>query len=156
MDLAVEEELYVLGLSDFEAEKEKLFAQIRELDFSILNYDCTESARGKIEPIPALSISESEDKKDRYREIGLNAVREGKIGALLLAGGQGSRLGFDKPKGMFNIGVKKELYIFECLINNLLKVSNDAGADIPLFIMTSIQNNEDTIDFLEMHVIEED
>lgn len=151
--LAAEGQLHLLKFADelTEAEKEKLFAQIRELDFSILNYDCTESARGKIEPIPALSISESEDKKDRYREIGLNAVREGKIGALLLAGGQGSRLGFDKPKGMFNIGVKKELYIFECLINNLLKVSNDAGADIPLFIMTSIQNNEDTIDFLEMH-----
>ena len=98
--LAAEGKLHLLKFADelTESEKEKLFAQIRELDFSILNYDCTESARGKIEPIPALSISESENKKDRYREIGLNAVREGKIGALLLAGGHGSRLGFDKPK----------------------------------------------------------
>lgn len=134
-----------------EAEKKSFFSQLSDLDFSILDYDSHECRRGNIEPIPAMSISESKKNKDRYKKIGLEAIQNGKVGAVLLAGGQGSRLGFEKPKGMFNIGVSKELYIFECLINNLLKVVHEAGAWIPLFIMTSVQNNDDTINFLEKH-----
>lgn len=134
-----------------EAEKKSFFSQLSDLDFSILDYDSNECRRGNIEPIPAMSISESKKNKDRFKKIGLEAIRNGKVGAVLLAGGQGSRLGFEKPKGMFNIGVSRELYIFECLINNLLKVVREADAWIPLFIMTSVQNNNDTIDFLEKH-----
>lgn len=140
---------FINELSD--SEKNKLYTQIDKLDFSLLEYDSHEFRRGNIKPIPAMSIDESEKNKKKYRSIGLDAIREGKIGAVLLAGGQGSRLGFDKPKGMFNIGVDKELYIFECLINNLRKVTDEAGVFIPLFIMTSIQNNYDTIEFLEKH-----
>lgn len=134
-----------------EAEKKSFFSQLSDLDFSILDYDSHECRRGNIEPIPAMSISESKKNKDRFKKIGLEAIQNGKVGAVLLAGGQGSRLGFEKPKGMFNIGVSKELYIFECLINNLLKVVHEAGVWIPLFIMTSVQNNNDTINFLEKH-----
>lgn len=134
-----------------EAERKSFYDQLSELDFSILDHDSHECRRGNIEPIPAMSISESEKNKDKYKKIGLEAIRSGKVGAVLLAGGQGSRLGFEKPKGMFNIGVSKELYIFECLINNLLKVVDEAGEWVPLFIMTSVQNNEDTINFLEEH-----
>lgn len=134
-----------------EAEKKSFFSQLSDLDFSILDYDSNECRRGNIEPIPAMSISESKKNKDRFKKIGLEAIQNGKVGAVLLAGGQGSRLGFEKPKGMFNIGVSRELYIFECLINNLLKVVREADAWIPLFIMTSVQNNDDTINFLEKH-----
>ena len=140
---------FINELSD--SEKNKLYTQIDKLDFSILEYDFHERHRGNIKPIPAMSIDESEKNKEKYRSIGLDAIREGKIGAVLLAGGQGSRLGFDKPKGMFNIGVDKELYIFECLINNLRKVTDEAGVSIPLFIMTSVRNNDDTVKFLEKH-----
>jgi len=52
---------------------------------------------------------------------------------------------------MFNIGVDRELYIFECLINNLLDVVKEADAWIPLFIMTSEDNDKDTREFLEKH-----
>ena len=50
---------------------------------------------------------------------------------------------------MFNIGINRELYIFECLINNLLDVVKKAEAWIPLYIMTSEKNNKDTIAFFE-------
>ena len=73
------------------------------------------------------------------------------MGAVLLAGGQGTRLGFDKPKGMFNIGETRELYIFECLMNNLMDVVNRSGAYIPLFIMTSDKNDKDTREFFAQH-----
>ena len=83
--------------------------------------------------------------------MGISAIREGKAGAVLLAGGQGTRLGFDKAKGMFNIGVHKNLYIFEQLISNLLEVSNEAGAWVPLYIMTSDKNDRETREFFEEH-----
>ena len=49
-------------------------------------------------PLQAAELSEIRKKEDLYRETGLKALREGKVGAILLAGGQGTRLGFDKAK----------------------------------------------------------
>lgn len=130
-------------------QRETLFEQIENLDFTVLNEDEVKEKRGKIEPIGALTLKEIESRREYYRQIGINAIQKGKVGAVLLAGGQGSRLGFDKPKGMFNIGVNRDLYIFECLINNLLEVVKETDTWIPLFIMTSPLNNEDTQKFFE-------
>ena len=68
-----------------------------------------------------------------------------------MAGGQGSRLGYNGPKGTFNIGIDRELYIFECLINNLMEVVDEAESYIHLFIMTSESNDTPTREFLEEH-----
>ncbi|MBQ6040483.1 MAG: UDPGP type 1 family protein [Oscillospiraceae bacterium] len=127
---------------------EKHFAA---LDLSVLDEDGTEEQRGHFEPLYATTLREIEQHRAHFTETGLQAIREGKVGAVLLAGGQGSRLGFDKPKGMFNIGVNRELYIFECLIRNLLEVTSAAGAWVPLFIMTSAENNKETQAFFREH-----
>ena len=79
------------------------------------------------------------------------SIKNTKVGAILLAGGQGTRLGFDKAKGMFNIGQTKELYIFEQLIANLMKVTKAADAWVPLYIMTSEINDAMTREFFEEH-----
>ena len=50
-----------------------------------------------------------------------------------------------------NVGVDKELYLFEQLIKNIMDVVNQAGVWVPLYIMTSEKNNEDTIAFFEEH-----
>lgn len=134
-----------------ENEKNKLYEQLDSLDYSVLNMKSSEQERGTFSPMDALTIDEIEKHREEFEKIGIEKIRSGKVGAVLLAGGQGSRLGFDHPKGMFNIGVDKELYIFECLINNLLKVVRKAGAWIPLFIMTSVQNDEETQAFFKEH-----
>ena len=134
-----------------ESEQEELIEQIESLDFSVLDETGADEKRGRIEPLYATTLSEIDKNRDKYRKTGIEAIRNGKVGAVLLAGGQGSRLGFDKPKGMFNIGVDKELYIFECLINNLLDVVKETNTWIPLFIMTSVDNDKETRDFLEKH-----
>ncbi len=130
-------------------EQENFCKQLNSLDLSVLNQKSVKEERGKFAPIDAVSISEISLCKEHFEKIGLEAIRNGKVGAVLLAGGQGSRLGFDKPKGMFNIGVDKTLYIFECLINNLLEVVKKAETWIPLFIMTSRQNDAETRKFFE-------
>ena len=134
-----------------ESEKSTMLQQIEDLDFSVLNMQKNEEKRGTFAPLSAVTLAEIEQNRERYTKIGLQAIQNGKVGAVLLAGGQGSRLGFDHPKGMLNIGVRHELYIFECLINNLLDVVKQADAWIPLFIMTSVENNKETQEFFEQH-----
>lgn len=107
--------------------------------------------RGKFEPLGATELQEIKERKEEFRNAGLEAIRGGKVGAVLLAGGQGTRLGFDKAKGMFNIGVTKNLYIFEQLIANLMNVKEEAGVWIPLYIMTSDKNDAQTRAFFEEH-----
>lgn len=137
-------------LSD--TEQEQLLAQIDELDpelLEIFKNKGSDQERGKIEPLGALTIDDINENRARFEAAGLEAIREGKVGAVLLAGGMGTRLGFDKPKGMYNLGETRPLYIFECLINNLMEVVDKAGTYVPLFIMTSEKNDEDTREFLE-------
>lgn len=55
------------------------------------------------------------------------------------------------PKRTLNVGVNKTLYLFEQLIQNIMDVVNQAGVWVPLYIMTSEKNNEDTITFFEEH-----
>ena len=132
-------------------EQLEMVRHIESLDFSVLSEGNKEEVRGKFSPLFATTLSDISKNFERYTEVGLKAIREGKVGAVLLAGGQGSRLGFEHPKGMFRIGIEKELYIFECLINNLLDVVKKADAWIPLFIMTSTENNHETRVFFEKH-----
>lgn len=107
--------------------------------------------RGKFSVPPAVEISEIAKRHDEFEAIGLDAIKRGEVAAVLLAGGMGTRLGFDLPKGCFNIGETRKLYIFECLINNLMDVVKQAGCFIPLYIMTSEKNDKSTRDFFEDH-----
>ena len=131
---------------------QRLVDQLNNMNWSYLDliHD-KEQPRGKFEPLGAMELPEIEAKKAEFKEIGLQAIRECKVGAILLAGGQGTRLGFDKAKGMYNIGVNKDLYIFEQLIRNLQKVTDEAGAFVPLYIMTSEKNDAQTREFFVEH-----
>lgn len=131
---------------------ERLLKQLEELDWSYLDLiHAGKLSRGRFEPLGAMELDEIAAKRETFKQEGLKAIREDKVGAILLAGGQGTRLGFDKAKGMFNIGVHKTLYIFEQLIANLKKVTDEAGAWIPLYIMTSEKNDAQTREFFEEH-----
>ncbi len=137
-----------------EAQKQELLDQIEATDMSILEA-CKHkedlAQKGVITPLAAMELSEIEANKESFTATGLEAIRAGKVGALLLAGGMGTRLGSDNPKGMYNVGLTRELYIFECLINNLMDVVRQADAWIHLFVMTSDKNNDATISFLKEH-----
>ena len=135
-------------------QNEKLTTRLEEIDFSVLEHierKETVNERGVFAPLDAVEVSEIEARGAEFKELGLKAIREGKVGAVLLAGGQGTRLGLDRPKGTLNIGVAKELYLFEQLLRNLMDVTDEAGVYVPLYIMTSNINNADTTAFFEEH-----
>lgn len=131
---------------------QRLIDQLNNMDWSYLDMiEKKEQKRGKFAPLGAMELPEIQAKKEELKEIGVEAIKNCKVGAILLAGGQGTRLGFDKAKGMYNIGVNKDLYIFEQLIRNLQKVTDEAGAFVPLYIMTSDKNDTQTRNFFAEH-----
>ena len=135
-------------------EKDALLVQIESTDFSVVVASKGQNRtadRGVITPLKAMQLSEIKQRKEEFTALGLEAIRAGKAGAVLLAGGMGTRLGSDDPKGMYNIGITKTVYIFQRLIENLMEVVRQAGCWIPLYIMTSDKNHETTVSFLKKH-----
>ncbi len=132
-------------------QKKKLYSQIESLDFDLLKNIEEKPAlnKGVISPLKAMELIEINAYREELKNIGLDAIRNGKVGAVMLAGGMGTRLGSDDPKGMYNVGITRKLYIFQCLINNLFDVVHESGSYIPLFIMTSDLNYESTTEFFE-------
>ncbi len=136
-------------------EQQALLAQIENTDFSVLgSLDDKSSSvekKGKISPLKAVTCEEIDKKRSEYSDTGIDAIRNGKVAAVLLAGGQGTRLGFEKPKGMYDIGVDRTLYIFECLVNNLMEVTKKCGAWVMLYVMTSPKTLTEIEEFFEEH-----
>ena len=61
--------------------------------------------KGEITPLDAMELDEIKADYDTFKNTGVEAIKAGKVGAILLAGGMGTRLGSDNPKGMYNVGV---------------------------------------------------
>lgn len=133
-------------------EKEALLTQIESLDLSVTQHAQRHEApaeRGVISPLQAMERPEILAREKQFREIGLDAIRQGRIGAVLLAGGMGTRLGSDDPKCMYDIGLTHTVYIMQRLIENTMDVVREAGVFIPFFIMTSDKNHDKTVNFLK-------
>ncbi|MBQ7425189.1 MAG: UTP--glucose-1-phosphate uridylyltransferase, partial [Lachnospiraceae bacterium] len=136
-----------------DSEKKELLAQIEDTDFAVTE-NCKNlgkgGERGKFAPLAAMQVDEIDRRRDELFSIGKKALKEGRVAACLLAGGMGTRLGSDDPKGMYNIGLTKPVYIFQRLIENLMDTVKSAdNTYIRLFIMTSEKNNDATIAFLK-------
>ncbi len=147
--LSAADQLHVLKYYEElnETEKEALLEQIEATDFSVIEVckkGSQEVQKGTIFPLTAMELEEIEADREHFTAIGLDAIRAGKVAAVLLAGGMGTRLGSDDPKGMYNIGLTRDVFIFQRLIENLMDVVKEAGAYIHLFIMTSDKNDAAT------------
>ena len=148
-------QLHVLKYYDEldEGQKAELLQQVEETDFSILQYmenKNTAAEEKNISPIAAMELDEVTRRREEFNKIGLEAVRQGKVAAVLLAGGMGTRLGSDDPKCMYDIGLTHPIYIMERLVSNLMDVVNEAGGIfVPFFIMTSDKNHDKTVSFMK-------
>ncbi len=143
------------GFDDLSAEAQTAFVnEIENIDWetvALWKHPEDLSGKGQVEPIEGLSLKDIEARREEYFALGAEAIRQGKVACVLLAGGQGTRLGSDAPKGAYDIGITHPVYIFEMQIKNLLSVCNACKAHIPLFIMTSDKNDGETRAFLEEH-----
>lgn len=138
-----------------EKKQEKLLEQIERIDFDLINslYNKTKDGikqeDADIEPIEFIDKYKLNDMYKYYEDIGKKAIKSGKLAAVTMAGGQGTRLGHKGPKGTFDIGLDSHKSLFELLCDYLKSESKKYGVDIPWFIMTSRENNHDTVEFFK-------
>ena len=142
-----------------EVKKQELLEQIDKIDFGQIMelYDNTkkeiEIKENKIEAIGYLDKAKlTKEQKEEFDKLGEEVIRNGEYAVVTMAGGQGTRLGHNGPKGTFKLDVYgKGKYLFEILVDNLQEANQKYNTIIPWYIMTSIENNKDTVEFLEKH-----
>ena len=140
-----------------EKKQKELLNQIESIDFELVNnlYNSTKQPKqnneDKITPIDYLDKFKLNDQYKYYEAIGKKAIKEGKLAAVTMAGGQGTRLGHSGPKGTYDIGLDSHKSLFELLSDNLKEEGKKYGVIIPWFIMTSRENNKETVAFFEKH-----
>lgn len=87
--------------------------------------------------------------RQQYREQGLELIARGKVAAVLVAGGQGTRLGHSGPKGTFKLAIPSQKSLFQLQAERLLNLSRRTGRTIPWYIMTSAENHTETTAFFQ-------
>ena len=139
-----------------EKAKEELLDQILEIDFEKVNrlYETTkqelEIKEDKIEPMKYIDkLKLSEEEKERLEKIGANIISKGEYAVATMAGGQGTRLGHHAPKGTYRLIDDKSLY--EIFYESLNRANKKYDCVIPWYIMTSKENNADTLEFFEQN-----
>ena len=86
---------------------------------------------------------------EKARELGEQALRDGRVAAFTVAGGQGTRLGFDGPKGTFPVTPILNKPLFQVFAEKIRAASERYGRPVPWFLMTSIINHDETLAFFE-------
>lgn len=142
--------------------REKLLGQIESVDWQeaarlaqshVLD---SESAAipHNLEPAPYYPHVSTDDLSDKYhkaRSLGEQLIRENKVAAFTVAGGQGTRLGWDGPKGSFPATPIRKLPLFGCFAEYILRSQEKYNATVPWYIMTSPDNEVQTRDVFECH-----
>ncbi|HPI13292.1 MAG TPA: UDPGP type 1 family protein [Spirochaetota bacterium] len=140
-----------------DSEKLRLLDDVESIDFTLLERLFRQAEQGSpppmgFEPAPYIPLAGEEEGGAEFREArerGRELISEGAVAAFVVAGGQGSRLGFDGPKGLFSAGPVSGKSLFQIHAEQIRKSSEKFGVRIPWLIMTSHSNHDQTVRFLE-------
>ena len=141
------------------SKKEKLINQVLAINFEQINqlYDkatqTPEILEKKLEHIKYIDKSKlSKDELNMYKAEGEKVIKNNQYAVVTMAGGQGTRLGHKGPKGTFKLDVQPQpKYLFEILAEGLITANKEYNVTLPWYIMTSTENNDETIKFFEEH-----
>lgn len=114
------------------------------------------SAGENIEPLPSSSyrsVIGDEKAKEEYWQLGFDAILKGEVAVILMAGGQGTRLGSSEPKGCFNIGLPSGKSLFQIQAEKILRLQDITKTTrlIPWYVMTSKPTRAATEEFFKKH-----
>ena len=138
-----------------DVKKNELLDQILNIDFDLIKSlyegtnDKAKKEDEKIEPLDYIDKNKLYDNYKYYENIGKESIKNGELAVVTMAGGQGTRLGHNGPKGTYDIGLPSHKSLFELLADSLKESGKKYGVTVPWFIMTSKENNKQTVDFFE-------
>jgi UDP-N-acetylglucosamine/UDP-N-acetylgalactosamine diphosphorylase len=142
-------------------ERKGLLRQLESVDFELMDRLITElidgggpAATGSLSPAPIVPVPRSAAEKREEaaaREMGEALLGAGRVAAFVVAGGQGTRLGFDAPKGTFRIGPVSDRSLFQLHAEKLIALSRRHRVAIPWYVMTAESNHEATIEFFRQN-----
>ena len=134
--------------------KDQLFKQLLELDLDLVQqlaevaaFSAPSSETPRFSPPETVTLAEVDANSDRVkaaREAGAAELSAGRVGLVLVAGGQASRLGCDGPKGDFPVGPVSGRTLFQLHARRILHLSKVYGARVPWYVMTSPANHDQT------------
>ncbi len=137
---------------------ENLIEQLEMINFEqmsdlYLSKDEKIDKTAKIEPITYTDKNKLEqNEREELDRLGEETIRNGKYAVVTMAGGQGTRLGWKGPKGTYKLDIGENgKYIFEILAETLKRANEKYNTEVYWYIMTSIENNEDTVNFFKEH-----
>lgn len=122
--------------------------ELKKLHSEKSSASLSDNVTADLTPMP-WKLAEDNLKYEYWKEMGEMALAQGQVAAFLVAGGQGSRLGFDGPKGMFDIGLPSHKSLFQLQAERLQNLAARVGHPIPWCIMTSPLNHRTTVEFFE-------
>ena len=141
-----------------EQKREELLDRILTIDFEQINelYKQTQKKNDfkecKIEPLSYIDKQKlSEQEKEKYETDGIKEIKEGRYAVVTMAGGQGTRLGHNGPKGTFELEVGEKKPLFTLLAQTIKEANKKYETTIPWYIMTSKENNYKTTQFFKRH-----
>lgn len=136
--------------------KQEFLNSILTIDFDAINEIYLNSKKNitnkdfTIEPIKFIDKERIDEKEYiEYEKLGIEIIKNGKLAVVTMAGGQGTRLGHTGPKGTFDLGLGNHKSIFEILCDTLKAENERYGVNVPWYIMTSDENNAETVEFFE-------
>jgi len=139
-----------------EQKQDALLNQISSIDFDLMDKLYNNAINGKKEKkdkITPMDVIDREKLSDKEKEqamfIGEECIRNGGLAYVTMAGGQGTRLGHAGPKGTYILDIENNKSLFELLCDTLKAAKDKYNVIIPWYIMTSRENNDDTIKFFE-------
>lgn len=132
-------------------QQQNLLSQIHKLDCSVFEQQQSvlkqhdPVSHQEIEPFRSFSYSGNRDDFNRGKAL----VADKKVGCLIIAGGQGSRLHFEGPKGKFPVSLIKKKSLFQLFAEKIIAAGNQVNSLIDVAIMTSSLNHIETVNFFE-------
>lgn len=144
-----------------DAEKDRLASQVASVDFELVRdlhrKLVTQKAPPaldpkKLEPSPVINLPQSGEEKVREEEarrVGEEALRKGRVGCFLVAGGQGTRLGLSGPKGCYDVGPVRKRTLYQLHAEKIMALRKRYEAALPWVIMTSDATDSATRSFFE-------
>jgi UDP-N-acetylglucosamine/UDP-N-acetylgalactosamine diphosphorylase len=141
----------------------RLSTEIGAIDFGQLDRLIGELVQGnpatappadRVQPIEVVHLPQTDGERLRWSRaggMGADALAAGEVGVILVAGGSGTRLGFEGPKGTFPIGPVSSASLFQIHCEKIAALRRRYGRTIPLFVMTSPENHQTTVDFFDQH-----